>query len=152
MGNIKNITVTKQPYLRRWNHCLFNWILYIYQEHLYQFILQKKKGSTLQNIPGHFQIQSTFARLANAWNICDLLTKPEELVIISTVCKKDMNEVRFVNITANIKMKTKLLIFQLFRLADQYYRVGNIGARPTWRETNSHYCFQVGISSGNSKH
>ena len=63
-----------------------------------------------------------------------------------------MNEVRFVNITANIKMKTKLLIFQLFRLADQYYRVGNIGARSTWREKNSHYCFKVGISSGNSKH
>ena len=85
---------------------------------------RKGKAACFKILQGSSKFQSTFATLGNDLNISDnLLTKLEEFVChFCGMRKKDVNEVRFVkySIIANIRMETKLLIFQLFRLADLY--------------------------------
>ena len=74
---------------------------------------RKGKIACFKILRGSFKFQSTFATLGNDLNISggDLLTKLEEFVC--HICEMRRKDVKFglCNITANIRMETKLLIF-----------------------------------------
>ena len=73
---------------------------------------RKGKTACFKILQGSFKFQSTFATLGNDLNIPggDLLTKLEEFVC--HICEMRRKDVKFglCNITANIRMETKLLI------------------------------------------
>ena len=73
---------------------------------------RKGKTACFKILRGSFKFQSTFATLGNDLNIpgAELLTKLEEFVC--HICGMRRKDVKFGlrNITANIRMETKLLI------------------------------------------